>query len=72
MGTKQTMLDGAKQNIGVEAKLTLKNGLIILVRIVDARVAYGVPHYYVTPIAGEGVTRVKQGLDIPVQDSTAQ
>lgn len=64
MGTKDEVLSSAKENIGKDANLTLDNGLIVLVRILDAKFSYGHVIYTVTPVAGSGTALVRTNLEI--------
>lgn len=61
-------LDAAKQNIGKSADLTLPNGLIVSVRILAVKTAYGHVIYTVTPIAGSGEALVRK--DIVINEPT--
>ena len=64
MTTKNKMIESVKKNIGKQALWTAKNGLKFFVQIIDAQIHYGVAHYIVKPVAGDGRARVRDYLVI--------
>jgi hypothetical protein len=68
MTTKSEVLHAAAGKIGMNAKLTVKGGLKVLVKIVDVRVSYGRANYLVEPIAGEGQVWVKQDIEVQTNE----
>jgi hypothetical protein len=68
MPHKNTLLPEVQSHVGKEALLDLKDGLIVRVRILEARVTFGHPTYTITPVAGSGQTRVRSDLTVLTEE----
>ena len=46
-------------NVGREARWIAPNLMTFTVRITDAKIIGGTLHYFVTPVAGDGIARIR-------------
>ena len=61
---KKLTIVALTKNIGKKAIWTSENGMKFEVQVVNVEIFYGSAHYTVTPVAGSGQARVRDGLEI--------
>lgn len=56
--------EAVARTIGKRAVWEPEPGIKFDVEVYDAKIAYGVPHYFIRPVAGSGTRRVKLNIEI--------